>query len=154
MRPGRKNIPDREHFIKILKSEGLKATTQRLAVHDAMLALGHACADTVADYIEKNSETKVTVASVYNILSSLADLRIYERRMSDNNKMYFDINTTKHVHLYDTKHHEFKDIPDNDAIALVENCFKGKRFKGYKIDRIDIQIVCHATDRKKKSFIL
>ena len=145
-----KHIPDREQFKAMLKDAGMKATSQRLAVHDAMMALGHASADMVADFISKNSETTIAVASVYNILSGLADIRIYSRRLSSSNKMFFDVNSTKHIHLYDTRFNEYMDIPDNDVLALVESKFKGRKFKGYKIDGIDIQIICHSTKRVKK----
>ena len=145
-----KHIPDREQFKTMLKDAGMKATSQRLAVHDAMMALGHASADMVADFISKNSETTIAVASVYNILSGLADIRIYSRRLSSSNKMFFDVNSTKHIHLYDTRFNEYMDIPDNDVLALVESKFKGRKFKGYKIDGIDIQIICHSTKRVRK----
>ena len=142
-----KHIPDMEQFKDMLKGAGLKATSQRLAVHDAMMALGHASADMVAEYICKNSRTSVAVASVYNTLSGLADLRIYSRRLSCSNKMFFDVNATKHIHLYDTKFNEYMDIPDKDVLALIESKSKGRKFKGYKLDGIDVQIICHSTRR-------
>ncbi len=142
-----RHIPDKEQFKNLLKNAGMKATSQRLAVHDAMMALGHASADMVAEYISRNSQTSVAVASVYNILSGLADLRIYSRRLSCSNKMFFDVNATKHIHLYDTKFNEYMDIPDKDVLALIESKFKGRKFKGYKIDGIDVQIICHSTRR-------
>lgn len=145
-----RHTPDREQFKNLLKDAGMKATPQRLAVHDAMMVLGHASADMVADYISKNSQTSIAVASVYNILSGLADLRIYSRRLSSSNKMFFDVNSSKHIHLYDTRFNEYLDIPDNDVLALVESKFKGRKFKGYKIDGIDIQIICHSTKRKPR----
>ena len=145
-----RHTPDREQFKNLLKDAGMKATPQRLAVHDAMMVLGHASADMVADYISKNSQTSIAVASVYNILSGLADLRIYSRRLSSSNKMFFDVNSSKHIHLYDTRFNEYLDIPDNDVLALVETKFKGRKFKGYKIDGIDIQIICHSTKRKPR----
>jgi len=36
--------PSIEEFKSLLKGNGLKVTPQRLAVHEAMLRLGHACA--------------------------------------------------------------------------------------------------------------
>ena len=65
-----------ESFSELLHSFNLKATGQRIAVHTAMLELGHASADMVKEKIEQKGY-KVTVASVYNILSQLALLRIY-----------------------------------------------------------------------------
>ena len=142
--------PDIEKFKKILKSRGLKATPQRLAVHSAMMELGHASADMVHDRIQERSDVKISVASVYNILSQLALMGVYDHRLSANNKMFFDINTARHIHLYDIKNHEFKDVEDEKLIEKVEEHFRGRRFKGYRMDNIDIQIICHPTRARKQ----
>ena len=136
-------------FKKTLKAKGLKATPQRIAVHEAMMQLGHASADMVADLMSRQSDTNVTIASVYNILSTFADLKIYSRRLSSNNKMYFDVNTFKHIHLYDSVNSEYKDIIDETLIEAIESHFKKRRFRGYKLDSIDIQLVCHPTKAKR-----
>ena len=151
MKVREKSAPDISQFKTLLKAKNLKATPQRLAVHQAMLALGHASADTVADYMHENCGTSVTIASVYNILSTLADLKIYNRRMSSNNKMYFDVNTFKHLHLYDCEGNKFKDVIDDELIEMVEAHFKGRRFRGYTVEGFDVQIICHPTARNKKA---
>lgn len=146
-----RTAPDLIRFKNILKEKGLKATPQRLAVHEAMLKLGHASADMVAEQMESAGFTRITIASVYNILSTLADLRVYSRRMSSNNKMYFDVNTFKHLHLYDRTCNEYRDVLDDELVGLVESRLKGRRFRGYTVDHVDIQIVCHPTRRKTRS---
>lgn len=150
MRNKAKKYTDLDKFKAILKDEGLKATPQRIAVHEAMMALTHASADTVAEYISEHSSTEISVASVYNILEQLANLKVYSYRLSANNKKYYDLGTFDHVHLYDSKSHEYKDIMDEEVISLVESHFKGKKFRGYKIDSIDIQLVAHPTRRLKR----
>lgn len=140
---------DMDRFRNVLKAHSLKATPQRLAVHEAMLRLGHASADMVTDEIRKSCDTKVTVASVYNILTNMAMLGIYHHRLSSNNKMYFDVNTFKHFHIYDCENHEFKDIVDNELVELIENYFSKRRFRGYSIEDIDIQLIGKPTRRKK-----
>lgn len=146
-----RTAPDLIRFKDILKEKGLKATPQRLAVHEAMLKLGHASADMVAEQMESAGFTRITIASVYNILSTLADLRVYSRRMSSNNKMYFDVNTFKHLHLYDRTCNEYRDVLDDELVGLVESRLKGRRFRGYTVDHVDIQIVCQPTRRKTRS---
>ena len=140
--------PTIEEFKEILKNHSLKATPQRLAVHEAMIALGHACADMVTEEIQKQGKAKVTVASVYNILSQLALLGIYHHRMSSNNKMYFDVNTFKHIHFYDKDNHVFRDVVDDDLVSLIESHLSRKRVKGYKIEGFDIQLVGRPTRKK------
>lgn len=139
---------DLREFKNILKKHGLKATPQRIAVHETMMKLGHACADMVVDEINSSGTTSVTAASVYNILSQLALLGVYGHRLSANNKMYFDVNTFKHVHMYDCENHVYRDVVDNDLMTIVSEHLGRKKFRGYSIKDIDIQIIVHPTRRK------
>ncbi|MBE6250745.1 MAG: hypothetical protein E7111_03745 [Bacteroidales bacterium] len=140
--------PDMEEFKEILHKLSLKATPQRLAVHQAMMELGHASADMVTEAVKAKGTAKVTLASVYNILTQMAMLKVYDYRLSANNKMYFDVNTFKHIHLYDQENHLFKDVIDDDLVTLIESYLKRKRVRGYKIESIDIQLVGRPTKKK------
>lgn len=144
-----KSIFSIEQFQSRLKAKGLKATPQRISVHQAMLELGHASADSVCQWIADHSDTRITVASVYNILTQLTLLGFYRHRLSSNNKMYFDVNTSSHAHLYDSINGEYKDIMDEELERMVDAHLKKKRFRGYKVDYIDIQLVCHPTRKSK-----
>lgn len=141
--------PGIKEFKKLLKKHSLKSTQQRLAVHNAMLKLGHASADMVTEEIRSQGTTNVTVASVYNILSQIALLGIYDHRMSANNKMYFDVNTFRHIHLYDYVNNTFKDVIDDDFMDNLDAYFAKKKFKGYRVECVDVQIVC----RPSRSYI-
>ena len=140
--------PNLEEFKQLLKKHSLKATPQRLVVHEAMMSLGHASADMITEAIAEKGTTKVTVASVYNILTNLAMLGIYDYRMSSNNKMYFDVNTFGHMHLYDRESHSFKDVIDEELLNMIQNYLSRKKFKGYKVESIDIQIVGRPTRKR------
>ena len=140
--------PTIEEYKAILKKHSLKATPQRLAVHEAMMSLGHACADMVTETIKEKNTAKVTLASVYNILTHMAMLGVYNYRLSANNKMYFDVNTFKHIHLYDHENHVFKDVIDDELISLIESHLNRKRFKGYKVEGVDIQLIGKPTRKK------
>ena len=145
-----KKAPTVEELRDLLKKNGLKVTPQRVAVHEAMLKLGHACADMVTAEILNAKKAKATVASVYNILTQFSLLGIYHHRLSENNKMYFDVNTFKHFHLYDTLNHTFSDVIDEDLYDQIEAKLLARRFKGYKIDGIDVQILAHPSVKGKK----
>ena len=140
--------PTIEDFKAILKKRSLKATPQRLAGHEAMLSLGHACADMVTEAIKEKNTAKVPLASVYNILTHMAMLGVYNYRLSANNKMYFDVNTFKHILFYDQDNHVFKDVVDDELVSLIESHLSRKRVKGYKIESFDIQLVGRPTRKK------
>ena len=139
---------DMETFRKLLKSHDLKATPQRIAVHEAMMSMIHASADMVYEAIKKAGNCRITQSSVYNILSGLADEGIYSRRMSASNKMMFDINSFRHVHLYDSRNHELIDVEANEVLTAAEQGLRRRRFRGYKIDGIEIHILCQPTRKK------
>lgn len=143
----KKNTPNPDKFLKLLKNKGLRATPQRLAVNAAMQELGHASADMVCEKLQGDG-TKITVASVYNILTQFVELGIYSIRMSPTNKMFFDYTPGCHIHLYDTKNGIYRDIMDEEIQKIVDDYFKKHRHRGYKLDYVDIQLVCHSTKRK------
>lgn len=145
--------PDMDKFRTILRSKGLKATPQRLAVHGAMLAKGHASADQVCEWIHGNTGTRITVASVYNILTQLASLGIYRHLPSIGSKMYFDVNTFAHLHIYDRRNDEYKDVVDKELFSMVNAYFKDRKYKGYRVDDIEIQLICHPSRNSKKTSI-
>lgn len=142
-------IPTLEDFCSQLRRHGLKATKQRLAVHRAMMELEHASADMVREKLALEG-SKVTSASVYNILSQLADYHIYSRRLSATNKMFFDVDASKHIHLYDRENHCYRNLIDEELSTLVTSHLKRRRFKGFTVEDIDIQIIAKPTRKKKK----
>ena len=75
-------------------------------------------------------------------------LGVYSYRMSANNKMYFDVNTFKHIHFYDHENHVFRDVIDDELVALIESYLSRNRVKGYKVEGIDIQLVGRPTKKK------
>ncbi len=126
---------------KIHKS-GLKATPQRIAIYQAMNKLGHASADMLADELN-GVFPSLTVATIYNVLESFVEKGLLVRRCSSNNKMYFDINTHEHAHLYDVQTNTHIDYSDPELMKIVENYIKSKdgQLANFKVSSIDIQLI-------------
>lgn len=141
-------IPTMEEFRSLLRRHDLKATRQRLAVHEVMVQLVHASAEMVKEELAQRG-SRVTTSSVYNILSQLADCRIYGRRLSAAGKMFFDVISTRHLHLYDRENHVWRDLADENLDALVNAHLKRRKFKGYTIEDIDIQLVARPTKKNR-----
>lgn len=125
---------------KILRRYGLKATPQRVAVYETMRELGHASADMVYQQASMALNT-LTVATVYNVLESFVQAGLLQRRMSSNNKMYLDVNTYNHCHLYCEKTHSYKDYDDPELMLLIHNHFRNRKIRGFDLHRIDVQLV-------------
>ena len=143
MRIKGKGVPDIIQFKRLLRDRGLKATPQRMAVHEAMWNLVHASADDVAAWIAEHGTARVSPASVYNILTLLAGLGIYGRRSARGGKMVFDGRVGPHLHLYDTESEAWRDLEDEEMMKWLEAHLKGKRYRGYRIDGFEVQLLCH-----------
>ena len=50
--------------------------------------------------------------------------------------------------FYDKENHTFKDVLDDDLAAAIHTLLGRKRFKGYKVESIDIQIVGRPNRKK------
>jgi Fe2+ or Zn2+ uptake regulation protein len=87
---------------------------------------------------------------VYNILSQLADCHIYSRRLSTAGKMFFDVDSSHHIHLYDRETHLYRNLQDDELNQLVSAHLKRRKFKGYTVEDIDIQLIARPTTRKKR----
>lgn len=142
-------ISQMRSFNSFLKRNEMKATPQRVAVQQAMMALVHASADMVKDWIGENNGTKVTSSSVYNILTQFSRMGLYGCRLSEDSKMYFDIVPTPHIHLYDKQNHAYVDVTDEHLYNEILAKIGSRRFKGYSVETIDVTLVAHPT---KKSF--
>ena len=145
----RQPIPTLDEFRSQLRRHDLRATRQRLAVHVVMMELVHASAEDVHGALELR-DTPVPLTTVYNILTQLADERIYSRRLSGDNRMYFDIDFRPHIHLYDRENHIWRNVEDEELTALVTSRLKRRKFKGYTVEGLDIQLVAKPTRKNKK----
>ena len=125
---------------EILKSKELKATPQRIAVYAVMKKLGHASADMVVSELKEVFPT-LTVATIYNVLESLINVGLLVRRLSSNNKMYFDVNTYDHAHFYCRETETYKDYDDEELVKLVNEYLKNKNISNFNIQKIDIQLI-------------
>lgn len=136
---------DQKPIAQILNESGLKSTSQRIAVYETMRVLGHASADTVCQKMMEDGRM-FTVATIYNVLESFVEKGLVSRRFSSNNKMYFDITTAPHCHLYDDRNDTIVDYEDPVLDTIVNDYVKNNHLNGYELTGIDIQIIGHKTD--------
>lgn len=123
-----------------IQRSGLKATPQRIAVYDLMKQLGHASADMLVERLQ-DFFPSITVATVYNVLESFVEAGLLVRRCSSNNKMYFDVNTYDHAHIYDERCNTYTDFYDEGLVKLVSEYLKDKLPENFNLRAIDIQLV-------------
>lgn len=136
-------------FKSFLARRGLKATSQRMAVHESMLKLVHASADQVAADIAARTGKKVTMSSVYNILNDMTCAGAYVCRIGAAGKMFFDVDPGSHIHLFDMENNVFKDVVDEELASMVKEHLSHRRFRGYSIENINVQILVRSTKKRR-----
>lgn len=130
---------------RLLKDSGLKSTSQRIAVYNAMRKLGHASVDDLCQTM-KDDGCVFTVATIYNVLDSFVEKGLVARRFSSNNKMYFDVTTAPHCHLYDDRTDTITDYYDPVLERIVREYTKANHIDGYELTGVEIQLIGHKTD--------
>jgi hypothetical protein len=63
--------------------------------------------------------------------------------------MFFDVISSRHIHMYDRENHSWRDIEDEDLATLVTTHLKRRKFKGFSVEDIDIQLIARPTKRNK-----
>lgn len=123
----------------LIQSKGLKATPQRIAVYLTLKELGHASADMIYDRVIKLYPT-LTVATIYNILESFVATGLISRLSSSNIKMYFDVNTYPHCHLYSDTTHQYVDFDDEELITIITEHLKKRHIDGFVSTGVEVHI--------------
>lgn len=122
-----------------LQANGLKATPQRIAVYKTLKMLGHASADMIYQKVIELYPT-LTVATIYNILESFVNAGIINRLSSSNMKMFFDVNTYPHCHLYSSTSNTYMDLDDDELINIITEHLSKSKITGFNPSGFEIQI--------------
>ena len=126
-----------DKYIKKLRESGLRPTKQRLKICDALFTPDktfHFTVNDLVNIIKEKSNTKVSLATVYNTVSAFKKKGYLKEISITSEKSYFDTNTNNHHHFYDIKENELIDIEANQIeLRNIPNPPKGKSIKNIDI---------------------
>jgi Fur family peroxide stress response transcriptional regulator len=118
----------------------LKATQQRIVIYDALIYLhNHPTADTIYDFV-KAKNPSISLATVYKTLDTFVSAGLAAKVMSANGTARYDGFMDHHSHLYCTNTEEIVDFEDEQLSKLIQNYFKNKKIKNFRINDIHLQI--------------
>jgi Fur family peroxide stress response transcriptional regulator len=129
------------HFFREkLKEKGLKVTPQRVAIYEAIVNLkNHPTAENVIEYIKTN-HPNISVGTVYKVLDSLVENELLKKVKTEKDIMRYDAILSNHHHLYCVETEKIEDYEDENLNELINNYFKNKKIKNFKIQEIKLQI--------------
>lgn len=130
--------------ISIIKNQiieaGLKATHPRIVVLNEMInSLDHPSAERVYDRI-KDANPSISLGSVYRILDDLVDGGLIRRVSVKSGSKRYDGNLSPHGHIYCFRSDEIQDFYDEELYGLINDFFKKKKIKNFKIQDIKLQV--------------
>jgi len=128
------NIPD------LLKKAGLKCTTQRRIVLEALIHLNnHPTVDELTGYIHK-THPEIAQGTIYHILGVFLEKGLARNVMSDGLPLRYEFAVEKHHHLHFIDSGEIKDYPDPELDRILLSYFKEKGISDFCIEDIEVHI--------------
>lgn len=129
-----------DEISKLISDTSLKVTPQRISILNAIYELGnHPTADNVLEYV-RSGNPNIAKGTVYNVLETFVENKLIRKVKTDKDYFRYDGITENHHHLYCSECDLIEDYIDEDLDKLLEEYFKKKEFKGFKIDDIVLQI--------------
>jgi len=132
-------INDYKPFVKRLRSSGLRPTKQRVEICKILFdrkETFHFTIDKLKKKIEKNTKSKISLATVYNTVHAFKNHGYLKEISLQGNKTFFDTNATSHHHFYDQDNGDLMDIKNEDIhISKIPSAPKNK-----KINEIEVTI--------------
>lgn len=128
-----------EEIQEKIAQHGLKCTSQRITIYDALMVLDHPSAEQVHAHVVK-IHPSISLSTVYSTLETFAEKDLISRVESQDGKLRYDARLEPHVHLYCKSSNTIKDYLDEEFLELISNYFEKKKIKGFDIDDINIFI--------------
>jgi len=130
-------INDFKHHIDRLRSSGLRPTKQILTICKVLFDRKdtfHFTIDKLKKKIEKNTKSKISLATVYNTVHAFKNNGYLKEISLQGNKTFFDTNSTNHHHFYDQDTGDLMDIKNEDILLnKLPLAPKGKKIKKVEV---------------------
>ena len=130
-------INEYKPYIDRLKSSGLRATKQRLAICKMLFGRSetfHFSIENLKKIFEKNTKNRISLATLYNTVNAFRKNGYLKEIFLKGNKTFFDTNTKNHHHFYDEDTGKILDIKNEDIIvSKVSRVPNGKKIREIEV---------------------
>ena len=126
-------------FIEKLRSSGLRPTNQRIEICKLLFDREKTFHFTINDLfkiLQKQTSKKISLATIYNTVHSFKRKGYLKEISVNQNKSYFDTNTSNHHHFLDMNTNELIDLKSEDVHKIKIK----KRIPGKKINSIEVLV--------------
>ena len=126
-------------FVEKLRSSGLRPTKQRIKICKLLFdrkETFHFTINNLSKILKKDKSEKISLATIYNTVHSFKKKGYLKEISVNQNKSYFDSNTSNHHHFLDINTNELIDLKNED----VHNIKIKKRIPGKKNNSIEVLV--------------
>lgn len=137
-----------------LDEVGLKATHPRIVVlKELMVSHDHPTAESIHESVKKENPS-ISLGSVYRILEALVESGLIQRVSVRSGSKRYDANLNPHGHIYCLKSNKIQDFYDEELYDLINDFFKRKRIRNFKINEIKLQVNGERIDPEEEVTII
>jgi Fur family iron response transcriptional regulator len=127
-------LADKEQVTARLTVAGVYPTSQRVAIAQVLFAEHqHVTADKLQEMLYLSGR-KISKATVYNSLKRFVEKGLVNELVIDNQRAFYDTNTSHHHHVYNLDTGELSDI-DSFNLSLLQSV---ELPQGTEIDSVDL----------------
>ena len=126
-------------FIEKLRSSGLRPTKQRIKICKLLFdrkETFHFTINNLSKILKKDKSEKISLATIYNTVHSFKKKGYLKEISVNQNKSYFDTNTSNHHHFLDIQNNQLIDLKNED----VDKIRIKKNIPGKKITSIEVLV--------------
>ena len=126
-------------FVAKLRNSGLRPTKQRIKICEILFGSKetfHFSINELSKIISQKTSEKISLATIYNTVHSFKKKGYLKEISVNQNKSYFDTNTSNHHHFLDINTNELIDLKNED----VHNIKIKKKIPGKKINSIEVLV--------------
>ncbi|WP_420577551.1 Fur family transcriptional regulator [Ekhidna sp.] len=137
-----------------LGNVGLKATHARIAVLKELInTKSHPTAEKIHEIIKENNPS-ISLGSIYRVLDVLVEAGLIRRVSVQSGSKRYDANLSPHGHIYCLKTNQIQDFYDDELHSLINDFFRKKRIKNFKVNDIKLQVSGELIDPESDVTIL
>ena len=120
-----------------LRESGLRPTKQRIKICEVLFNSTETFHFTIKDLvkiIEKQSNMKVSLATVYNTVHAFKKKGYLKEIPINSSQSYYDTNISHHHHFFDEDENKLIDIDQNDVDeVMIKKTIPGKKIKSIEV---------------------
>ena len=124
-------------YIEKLRKSGLRPTKQRISICKLLFerkGTFHFTINDLNNSIKSITTEQISLATIYNTIHAFKNKGYLKEISVNNNKSYFDTNTSNHHHFFNESTNELIDLNDDDIGNLkIKKSIPGTKIKSLEV---------------------